>query len=238
MINHVNSEIFELCSYYHQLCFIQYQDFARNHEINKEIFWKDMIYTSNNDLRQLARDFIKHLNYYFSLYIFIYTRNIFGNLWVLVYFRNELKKVVSVFDKSNENILCIKIGKNSLKNKSNTHIAYVYNSSKNLTYAKENECNVLQFIEEQLVKFSESNQIIIGGNFNSRIVTKADFIAEDRKDLDFLPEGYELDTFTTHRNNEDVSLNSFGEQLIQLCIASKLRVLNGRTRRDLQGHFT
>ena len=146
--------------------------------------------------------------------------------------------MVSVFDKSNENILCIKIGKNSLKNKSNTHIAYVYNSSKNLTYAKENECNVLQFIEEQLVKFSESNQIIIGGNFNSRIVTKADFIVEDRKDLDFLPEGYELDTFTTHRNNEDVSLNSFGEQLIQLCIASKLRVLNGRTRRDLQGHFT
>ena len=69
MINHVNSEIFELCSYYHQLCFIQYQDFARNDEINKEIFWKDMIYTSNNDLRQLARDFIKHLNYYFSLYI-------------------------------------------------------------------------------------------------------------------------------------------------------------------------
>ena len=26
--------------------------------------------------------------------------------------------------------------------------------------------------------------------------------------------------------------------MIQLCIASKLRVLNGRTRRDLQGHFT
>ena len=64
------------------------------------------------------------------------------------------------------------------------------------------------------------------------------FIADDRKDLYFLPEGYELDTFTTHRNNEDVSLNSYGEQLIQLCIPSKLRVLNGRTRGDLQGHFT
>ena len=51
-------------------------------------------------------------------------------------------------------------------------------------------------------------------------------------------EGYELDTFTTHRNNKDVSLTSYGDQLIQLCIASKLRVLNGRTRGDLQGHFT
>ena len=61
---------------------------------------------------------------------------------------------------------------------------------------------------------------------------------QDTEDLDFLPEGYKLDTSTTHRNNEDVSLNSYGEQLIQLCIASKLRVLNGRTRGDLEGHFT
>ena len=40
------------------------------------------------------------------------------------------------------------------------------------------------------------------GDFNSRIGTKADFLVEDTKDLDFLPEGYELDTFTAHRNNE------------------------------------
>ena len=36
MIDHVNSEIFELRSYYHQLRFIQHQDFAKNHEMNKE----------------------------------------------------------------------------------------------------------------------------------------------------------------------------------------------------------
>ena len=118
---------------------------------------------------------------------------------VLVYSRDELNKVVSVFDKSNENTISIKIGKNSSNNKS---------------------------------------KIITAGDFNSRIGTKGDFIVEDRKDLGFLPEGYELDTFTTHKNNEDVSLNSYGEQLIQLSIASKSRVLNGRKRGDLQGHFT
>ena len=72
---------------------------------------------------------------------------------VLVRFRNELNKVVFVFDKSNENILWIKIGKNSLNNKS--YIACVYNNPKNSTYAKKNECNVLQLIEEQLAKSSE-----------------------------------------------------------------------------------
>ena len=125
---------------------------------------------------------------------------------VLVYFHNELKKVVSVFDKSNENILWLKTGKNLLNNKSNTCIACVYNIPKNSTYTKEYECNVLQLTEEQLAKFSESDQIVIRGDFNSRIGTKADFTADDRKDLDFLPEVYELDTFMTHRNNEDVSL--------------------------------
>ena len=53
---------------------------------------------------------------------------------VLVCFRNELNKVVFVFDKSNENILWIKIGKNSLNNKS--YIVCVYNNPKNSTYAK------------------------------------------------------------------------------------------------------
>ena len=149
---------------------------------------------------------------------------------VLVYFHNELNKVVSLFDQSNENILWLKI--------ENTYIVCAYNSQKNSTYTKENECNVLQLIKEQLARFSESDQIIIRRDFNSRLGIKADFIVEHRKDLDFLPEGYELDTFMTHRNNDDVSLNSYGEQLIQLCIASKLRVLNGRARGDLQGHFT
>ena len=123
-----------------------------------------------------------------------------------------------------------------MNNKSKIYnIACVYNSPKNSTYTKS---NVLHFIDKQLAKFSELDQIIIWGDFHSRIGTTTDFIAEDRKDLDFLPESYELDTLTTHRNNEDVSLNSYGEQLIQFCIASKLRVLNGRTRGDLQGHFT
>ena len=62
-------------------------------------------------------------------------------------------------------------------------------------------------------------------------------MVEDRKDLEFLPKGYELDTFTAHRNNENVSLNNYVEELIQLCITSKLRVLNARTRGDLQEHF-
>ena len=105
---------------------------------------------------------------------------------------SELNKVGSVFDKSSESIIWINIGKNSLNNKSNTCIACVYNSPKNSTYTKENEFNALKDIERQLAKCSEPDLIIIWGVFNCKIGAKTDFIVKDRKDLDFLAEGYEL----------------------------------------------
>ena len=80
-----------------------------------------------------------------------------------------------------------------------------------MRYTKENESNVFDLIDNQLAKISESYQTITGRDFNSSIGTKPDFIAEDREDLNFLSEGYKLDTFTTHRNKKDVSINNYGE---------------------------
>ena len=73
-------------------------------------------------------------------------------------------KVVSVFDKLNENILWIEIEKCFINNKINTYIgshyiACVYNNLKNSTCTKENECNILDLMEKQLTK---SGQIMIG----------------------------------------------------------------------------
>ena len=84
---------------------------------------------------------LRHPNEYLCNFVFRNKRRKKGrpSQGVLVYFCNELNKVVSVFDESNENLLWIKIGKNSLNNKGNTYIARVYNSSKKLTYTKENE---------------------------------------------------------------------------------------------------
>ena len=85
---------------------------------------------------------------------------------------------------------------------------------------------------------SSLNLILLGGDFNKRTGTEPDSITEDTRDLSFLPCDYELDTFTVSRNKEDVSINYFGQQLLKLRIAAKLRILNGRTRGDLQVHLT
>ena len=53
-----------------------------------------------------------------------------------------------------------------------------------------------------------------------------------------MPRDYEIDGITSITNNQSISINDYGQQLLDICIAAKLRILNGRTRRDLQGHIT
>ena len=80
--------------------------------------------------------------------------------------------------------------------------------------------------------------IFVGGDFNSRIGTQNDFIIKNEKDRNYLLRDYELDTIRSVRNNQDTSVNEYGQQLLDLCIEINLRILNSRTRGDLQGHLT
>ena len=80
--------------------------------------------------------------------------------------------------------------------------------------------------------------VLIGGDCKSRLRTQNDFIIENEKDLNYLPQDYELDRIRLVRNNQDTSVNEYGQQLLDLCTETKLRILNRRTRGDLQGHLT
>ena len=103
----------------------------------------------------------------------------------------------------------------------------MYNNPKNSTYRKKDDFNKLDILRQQLTKFQSSDLILIGRDFNSREGTEPDFISENENDFHFLPEGYELYIVNSSRNNQDLSVNEYGRQLIDLCIASKLRISNG-----------
>ena len=49
---------------------------------------------------------------------------------------------------------------------------------------------------------------------------------------------YEIESITSIRNNQNISINDYGQQLLDLFIAAKLRFLNGTTRGDFKGHIT
>ena len=156
---------------------------------------------------------------------------------IVVYYKKELKNNLTFFEKSFENILWVKIANVYLHTDREVYLAALYNSPKHSNYIKENNYNVLDILREQLSKFSSSDIIFIGGDFNSRVGTRDDFIIESENGLDYLPQYYEIDSITSIRNNQDISINDCGEQLLDLYIAAKLRILNGRIRGDLQGHI-
>ena len=156
----------------------------------------------------------------------------------MIYYRKELNNFLSVLEKFHENIIWLKLSKELLKTSMNFYIAGVYKSPKNSSDAKHNECNIIDTLRDQLSKFSPNDMVYVGDNFNSRIGTQNDFIIENGKDLTYLLQEYELDAITSVRNNQDTSVNQYGQQLLDLCIETKLRILNGRTRGDLQGYLT
>ena len=93
---------------------------------------------------------------------------------ILLYYRIELQEKVSVYGKSSENIIWIKIDKGVNDYENNIFVACVYTSSKNSRYTKFYDSNVIDRLEQQLNKFSSSNLILIGGDFNSRTGTEPD----------------------------------------------------------------
>ena len=81
------------------------------------------------------------------------------------------------------------------------------------------------------------------GDFNSRTGQSPDYVLNDSTYLNnfsdnyILPINYSVDQILK-RNNQDQICNAQGTNLLHLCIAAKLRILNGRYVGDSLGYFT
>ena len=122
----------------------------------------------------------------------------------------------------------------------NINVGFVYHSPINSSYTKRQTQDFYNELQDKLTTFPRNEYTIIGGDFNARSGTLKDFISESEADKAFLnlSDEYEIDKITSSRNNQDIHINSYGENLIDLCISTRMRILNGRTLGDLQGKFT
>lgn len=92
-------------------------------------------------------------------------------------------------------------------------------------------------------KYSNQGKIILMGDFNSRSGSLDDFIKHDdiindTCNPDLLPDSYNIDIPLQRRNNLDRTINEQGKNLIEMCIETKLRILNGRVIGDSLGYNT
>ena len=91
------------------------------------------------------------------------------------------------------------------------------------------------YIHEEITAFSALGNIMMTGDFNARTGVLIDYIAQGTMSYIPLPPDYTLDKFYP-RLSQDEQVNNYGKELINLCIASKLRIVNGRLNSD--GGFT
>ena len=106
----------------------------------------------------------------------------------------ELKSSISIHDNTDENILWIKINGNTIENEHDLYVATVYNSPENSSYNINNENNdIFTKLQNKIATFSESDLLLIGGDFNARTGILADCLHEDEhmKYQNF-PNGYEI----------------------------------------------
>ena len=85
--------------------------------------------------------------------------------------------------------------------------------------------------------FANQGKVLLIGDFNFRTGQSPDYILNNFSDNYILPRNYSVDQILK-RNNQDQICKTQGKNLLHLCIASKLRILNVRYVGDSLGYFT
>ena len=98
----------------------------------------------------------------------------------------------------------------------------------------------MENIEKDInTKYSNKGNIILCGDLNARTGSEPDFIQGDCNDINIpLYEDYICDFVQDDRHSYDCKIDTRGKQLLDMCIGSKLRILNGRMTGDSLGKFT
>lgn len=77
-------------------------------------------------------------------------------------------------------------------------------------------------------------KVIVMGDLNARAGEQQDWITMDTSDHVSLPEDYPVDANMSHmlRASMDHTMNTCGQMLIDTCIATWMKLVNGRLGKD------
>lgn len=160
---------------------------------------------------------------------------IFGGLAFLV--RKNIRSGVKLITSPDKDFMWLKLKRDFFNLDKDLYLCNVYIPPRNSTFLKDGDCMIEQ-LENELQQYSTLGYTMLCGDFNARVSDKNDFIELDENK--YLPNclEYKPDTIITKRTCKDNTYDERGKQLIELCIASGMRILNGRFVGDSQGYFT
>ena len=158
---------------------------------------------------------------------------------IIIYIKNRLKRGVSYLKNITDsaNRLWLKLDKGFFNLNKNLYLCAVYIPPQNSAHANDDFIH----LETEITKLSNLGDIALLGDFNARTGKDPDFIMGETIETpsldDMLPSNYDIDDYIP-RNNMDNCINSHGQCFLNLCVSSRLRILNGRYVGDSLGYNT
>jgi exonuclease III len=163
-----------------------------------------------------------------------------GGIALLI--KNELWSNVPII-KDSKDYVWFKLNKSFFSLEKDLYVCAAYIPPEKSKYLKlRNEQDILVQIADDIANYSEQGHVLLMGDLNGRTGVMKDYISDDSDTFNTpntIP--YQVDQDIGDRLSQDdqpQSVNPRGKQIIDLCVQSRLRILNGRSLGDTYGYFT
>ena len=153
---------------------------------------------------------------------------------LLVWYRRDLADHISAV-KLGKSHCWIKLNRLIGLSETDTYLCAVYTPPIESPYYDEEDVLTLH---TEISHFQAQGNVLLCGDFNARTGSKLDYIDPQGNKHVFGQSSLYLTPTLRSRNNLDRTTNKSGTELVQLCRALGLYMLNGRIRGDSFGRFT
>lgn len=161
--------------------------------------------------------------------------NVYGGLAVIS--KLDIKPHISILPNKHTEIQWIVLDKNFFHLKNDLYICVTYISPGQTGYSQTLNEDILHLLESDIENYKQKGDLMICGDFNARTGNLDDFISNDG--ANHLPiYDYRPDTVIKHRYSKDSVVDRRGKDLVDLCIGTQMRLLNGRLFGDNSGQYT
>ena len=161
----------------------------------------------------------------------------FGGLSVLI--NNDIRSGVTYIPSNNSEFLWLKLCRTFFNLSHDVYLLVVYVCPENSPFSGR-AGDIFQLIEADIAKYSQIGKCLVFGDFNGRTAMEPDFCENDENLSKFISDdGTDSIDIASPRNNSDYApVDKNGRCLLDLCISSGLRILNGRVFGDSLGYHT
>ena len=161
---------------------------------------------------------------------------LYGGLGILV--KKTIRKGVKYLPVTCSEYQWLELDKKFFGLDKNLYVCFAYIPPQYSSFYVDQNVDFLDLLDNDIASYRNKGSVLILGDFNARTGSEPDFVVND--DDSYLPlnDDYIIDNVLLRRNSQDIKICSRGRDLLDVCISSRLRILNGRTLGDSKGKFT